>query len=70
MVGPEVPLAAGIVDAFAGAGLRCFGPRRAAARLEASKAYAKAFMARHGIPTARYAAFTEYAEALAHLRHA
>jgi phosphoribosylamine--glycine ligase len=58
IVGPEAPLVAGVVDAFAAAGLRCFGPRRAAARLEGSKAYTKAFLARHGIPTARYARFT------------
>jgi phosphoribosylamine--glycine ligase len=58
IVGPEAPLVAGVVDAFAAAGLRCFGPRRAAARLEGSKSYTKAFLFRHGIPTARYARFT------------
>ena len=58
IVGPEAPLVAGIVDAFAGAGLSCFGPRRAAARLEGSKAFAKEFLRRHGIPTARSATFT------------
>jgi len=63
VVGPEAPLAAGVVDTFAEAGLRIFGPRRAAAQLEASKDFAKAFMARHGIPTARYATFTSAAEA-------
>jgi phosphoribosylamine--glycine ligase/phosphoribosylaminoimidazole synthetase len=68
IVGPEAPLAEGIVDAFQVAGLRCFGPTRAATQLEASKAFAKDFMARHGIPTARYAAFHEYEQALAHLR--
>ncbi len=52
VVGPEAPLAAGIVDAFRDAGLKIFGPTRAAARLEASKDFAKSFMARHGIPTA------------------
>ena len=54
IVGPEAPLAAGIVDAFRAAGLRIFGPTQAAAQLESSKDYAKAFMARHGIPTARH----------------
>jgi phosphoribosylamine--glycine ligase len=54
VVGPEQPLDAGIVDRFTGAGLPIFGPSRAAARLECSKVFAKAFMARHGIPTARY----------------
>lgn len=55
VVGPDNPLAEGIVDALEGAGLRVFGPSRQAARLEWSKAYAKDFMASHGIPTARYA---------------
>lgn len=68
VIGPEAPLAEGIVDAFQRAGLRCFGPSHAAAQIEASKAFAKDFMARHGIPTARYAAFTDFAAALAHLR--
>jgi phosphoribosylamine--glycine ligase len=68
VVGPEVPLVAGVVDAFREAGLRIFGPRRAAAQLEGSKAYAKAFLAEHGIPTAKYAVFTELAPALAYLR--
>ena len=54
VVGPEGPLAAGIVDAFRAAGLKIFGPTRAAARLESSKDFAKSFMARHGIPTAEY----------------
>jgi len=67
VIGPEVPLADGIVDAFAAASLPCFGPRREAARLEASKAFSKAFMERHGIPTARSATFTDHGEALAHL---
>jgi phosphoribosylamine--glycine ligase len=58
VVGPEAPLVAGVVDAFADAGLRCFGPRRAAAQLEGSKAFTKEFRARHGIPTAGYARFT------------
>ena len=54
VVGPELPLSHGIVDAFEARGLRIFGPTRAAAQLESSKAFAKAFMSRHGIPTARY----------------
>lgn len=58
VIGPEAPLVAGIVDAFKAAGLRCFGPSRDSARLEASKAFTKAFLERHGIPTARYARFT------------
>jgi phosphoribosylamine--glycine ligase len=58
IVGPEMPLVLGIVDAFAAAGLRCFGPRKAAAQLEGSKAFTKAFLARHGVPTAAYATFT------------
>ena len=58
IVGPEVPLVAGIVDEFTQAGLRCFGPSRAAARLEGSKAYSKDFLRRHRIPTAAYANFT------------
>ncbi len=68
IIGPEAPLADGIVNAFQAAGLRCFGPSRAAAQIEASKAFAKAFMARHGIPTARYATFSELDAAQAHLR--
>ncbi|SFW31521.1 phosphoribosylamine--glycine ligase [Nitrosovibrio sp. Nv17] len=63
VVGPEAPLAAGIVDAFLAAGLRIFGPTRAAARLESSKAYAKDFMTRHGIPTAAHASFSAAAPA-------
>ena len=59
VVGPEAPLAAGIVDDFRAAGLRVFGPTRAAAQLEWSKDYAKAFMARHAIPTAAYKTFTD-----------
>jgi phosphoribosylamine--glycine ligase len=58
IIGPEVPLVAGIVDRFAAAGRRCFGPSRAAARLEGSKVFAKDFLRRHRIPTASYAAFT------------
>ncbi|HYT47640.1 MAG TPA: phosphoribosylamine--glycine ligase [Burkholderiales bacterium] len=67
VVGPEAPLAAGIVDAFRDAGLRIFGPTRAAAQLETSKDFAKAFMVRHGIPTARYATFARAGEAKAHV---
>ena len=63
VVGPEAPLAAGIVDAFRDAGLRIFGPSRAAAQLESSKDFAKAFMARHRIPTAAYRTFTDAGDA-------
>jgi phosphoribosylamine---glycine ligase len=63
VVGPEAPLAAGIVDAFQAAGQKIFGPVRAAAQLEASKDYAKQFMVRHGLPTAKYATFTDASEA-------
>jgi phosphoribosylamine--glycine ligase len=65
VVGPEAPLAAGLVDLFRARGLRVFGPTRAAAQLEASKDFAKAFMTRHGIPTARYQTFTSAPEARA-----
>jgi phosphoribosylamine--glycine ligase len=58
LIGPELPLVAGIVDAFQAAGLRCFGPGARAARLEGSKAFAKEFLQRHGIPTAAYRSFT------------
>jgi phosphoribosylamine--glycine ligase len=68
VVGPEGPLAAGIVDRFGAAGLRCFGPSRAAAELEASKAFSKDFLRRHGIPTARHAVFDALGPALAHVR--
>jgi phosphoribosylamine--glycine ligase len=68
VVGPEVPLVAGVVDRFTREGLRCFGPGAAAAQLEGSKAFAKDFLARHRIPTAHYAVFTELAPALAHVR--
>ena len=63
VVGPEAPLAAGVVDEFRAHGLRIFGPTRAAAQLESSKAFSKAFMRRHGIPTADYDTFTEPAPA-------
>ena len=67
VVGPEVPLAAGVVDTFRARGLRIFGPTQAAAQLESSKAFAKSFMQRHGIPTALYVTFTEAAAAHAHV---
>ncbi|SEL32003.1 phosphoribosylamine--glycine ligase [Nitrosovibrio tenuis] len=63
IVGPEAPLVAGIVDAFRAEGLKIFGPTRQAAQLEASKDFSKAFMQRHGIPTAAYATFDSSAEA-------
>ncbi|NWG39248.1 MAG: phosphoribosylamine--glycine ligase [Hydrogenophilaceae bacterium] len=63
VVGPEAPLAEGVVDAFRAAGLKIFGPTQAAAQLESSKDFAKAFMMRHGIPTARYQTFTDVAAA-------
>ena len=69
LVGPEAPLVLGVVDLFQEHGLRIFGPRRAAAQLEGSKAFAKDFLARHGIPTAHYAVFEDEAEALAHVEH-
>ncbi len=68
VVGPETPLVAGLVDKFRAAGLRCFGPRKLAAQLEGSKAFAKDFLLRHNIPTARYAVFTELNRALDHVR--
>jgi phosphoribosylamine--glycine ligase len=67
VVGPEAPLAEGVVDAFRAAGLKIFGPTKQAAQLESSKDYAKAFMARHGIPTAAYATFSDAAQAHAYL---
>jgi len=68
VVGPEVPLVAGIVDQFTAAGLSIFGPTAVAAQLEGSKAFAKAFLIRHHIPTADYAVFTEIERALAYVR--
>ena len=67
VVGPEAALAAGVVDVFRDRGLRIFGPTRAAAQLESSKAFAKEFMQRHGIPTAAYASFDDAAAAHAHV---
>ena len=68
IVGPEAPLVAGIVDRFTELGLPCFGPSRAAARLEGSKAFSKDFLARHNIPTAAYQNFSELEPALAFIR--
>ena len=68
VVGPEIPLVAGVVDRFRAAGLRIFGPRAIAAQLEGSKAFAKDFLQRHNIPTARYAVFTDLNPALAYVR--
>jgi phosphoribosylamine---glycine ligase len=68
VVGPEDPLAAGIVDRFEAEGLRIFGPSKAAARLEASKAFAKGIMERHGIPTGAYREFDKADAALAYIR--
>ena len=67
VVGPEQPLAAGVVDDFRKHGLRVFGPTQAAAQLESSKAFSKAFMQRHGIPTAAYETFTDAAAARAYV---
>jgi phosphoribosylamine--glycine ligase len=67
LVGPEVPLAAGIVNIFRGRGLKIFGPTREAAQLESSKDFAKAFMQRHGIPTAKYQTFSDAAAAHAYI---
>ena len=68
VVGPEAPLAAGVVDAFRAAGLKIFGASQAAAQLESSKDYAKAFMMRHQIPTAEYQTFTDLKAAKAYIR--
>ncbi|MBN7135171.1 phosphoribosylamine--glycine ligase [Lysobacter enzymogenes] len=68
VVGPEAPLVAGVVDRFRAAGRRIFGPTAAAAQLEGSKAFAKDFLARHGIPTAYYAVHTDVDAALAYVR--
>ena len=67
VVGPEVPLAAGVVDVFRAAGLRIFGPTKAAAQLESSKDFAKAFMVRHNIPTAFYQTFSDATAARAYV---
>ncbi len=68
IVGPEAPLVIGVVDAFEAAGLPCFGPSKAASQLEGSKAFTKDFLARHNIPTAAYANFTEIEPALAYIK--
>ncbi len=68
VVGPEAPLVAGVVDRFRDEGLRIFGPSAAAAQLEGSKAFAKAFLARHGIPTAHYAVHSDLEQGLAYVR--
>ncbi len=68
IVGPEVPLVAGVVDAFTEVGLRCFGPTKGAAQLEGSKAFTKDFLARHHIPTAAYGNFTEIEPAITYIK--
>ena len=68
VVGPEVPLALGIVDLFRGSGLRIFGPTKAAAQIEASKVFAKEFMREVGIPTGGFEVFDDYGQALAYLQ--
>lgn len=68
VVGPEVPLVAGIIDKFRAAGLRAFGPTAAAAQLEGSKTFTKDFLARHNIPTAKYQSFTEIPAAIDYIR--
>ena len=68
IVGPEAPLVEGLVDYFQERGLKCFGPSKAAAQLEGSKAFTKDFLARHAIPTAAYGNFTDMDEALAYVR--
>lgn len=67
IIGPEIPLVKGVVDAFDAAGLACFGPTAQAAQLEGSKAFCKDFMARHGIPTAKYETFTDVDMAIAYI---
>ena len=69
VVGPEAPLVAGIVDLFEANNLRCFGPSKGAAQLEGSKAFSKDFFARHNIPTAKYANFTDTDEAIAYIKN-
>lgn len=67
VVGPEIPLVKGVVDAFEKAGLRCFGPSKEAAQLEASKSFTKDFLARHQIPTAAYQVFTNISNAIEYI---
>src|SRR6266498_1302747 len=69
LVGPEAPLAAGLADLLLASGIRCFGPTRAAAQIEASKVFAKNFMTRHNIPTACYATFKEFDDAVAYVEN-
>ncbi len=69
VVGPEAPLAKGVVNIFRDRGLKIFGPTKEAAQLESSKDFAKAFMKRHGIPTAEYETFTDAEAAHAYVRH-
>ena len=68
IVGPEIPLAAGLADSLSEGGIHCFGPNQAAAQIESSKVFAKDFMARYHIPTARYATFTQLDEAIRYLQ--
>jgi phosphoribosylamine--glycine ligase len=68
IVGPEGPLVQGITDAFTAAGIKCFGPRKAAAQLEGSKSFAKEFLIRHQIPTASYASFSALAPAIEYIK--
>ncbi|WP_101758929.1 phosphoribosylamine--glycine ligase [Oceanicoccus sp. KOV_DT_Chl] len=68
IIGPEAPLVEGVVDFFSAQGLRCFGPSKGAAQLEGSKSFTKDFLARHNIPTASYATFTEVEPALSYLQ--
>ncbi|MDE7129243.1 MAG: phosphoribosylamine--glycine ligase, partial [Alistipes sp.] len=68
VVGPEISLAAGVVDRFKQENLRIFGPTKAAARIESSKDFAKCLMDKYDIPTAAYATFTDYDEAVAYVR--
>ncbi|XP_073698807.1 trifunctional purine biosynthetic protein adenosine-3 [Garra rufa] len=70
VVGPEVPLAAGVVDDLTAAGVSCFGPSAKAAQLEASKSFSKSFMDRHNIPTARWSSFTDPQDACKYIRSA
>ena len=67
VIGPEAPLAAGVVDALTAAGIRAFGPTKAGAQMESSKAFAKGIMKRAGVPTAKWQAFTDIDQAIAYL---
>ena len=69
IVGPEAPLAGGMADSLAAQGIRCFGPKQSAAQIEVSKAFAKDFMARHHIPTAKYDTFSNFDEAMKYLQN-